>query len=162
VGLTINQKIPIDKLPTWDGGGKTLLDYLDEMDALASDNQFIAIQLARTAHFGFTSAAKSWWQSLPADARRYAQQSWECFVVAIHQHFMNPRWLRERKDEYADMEFRQTGHTSETPKMFFQRRIKYFRRLNPNDPPGLWEEVQSILISAPLEWHIYFARFQTL
>lgn len=90
-----------------------LLDYLAKMDMLASDNPTMAGQLAHTGHFTLKDAALSWWQSLAPDIIRYAQTDWVCFIYMyiIHQHFITPRWMRDRCEEYADMVFQQSGHT---------------------------------------------------
>ncbi|KAJ7740965.1 hypothetical protein DFH07DRAFT_699284, partial [Mycena maculata] len=144
----LNRKLNLERVPEWDGHGKTAIEYLCDMAELVRLSPQMVVDLGALK---FKGRAASWWRTLPTHVRSYLGQSWEFLLHAIQAHFLNANWLQERRREWEEMQFRQHGHEQEWPLDFLQRRELYHVFLYPDEEDGV-QVVDHLLQTAPDVW----------
>ncbi|KAJ3730731.1 hypothetical protein C8R42DRAFT_551652, partial [Lentinula raphanica] len=149
----LNNKIQMSDLPSWDGNGKTLIDYLIRMYELASRSELLARGLGIWAPDYLKGTARSWWLTIPQSERSFLNGSWWRVDECIRAHFIDKSWLAERTLEFDSIRFRSSEHKSESPLAFIQRRNHYATFLYPYSKPE--DEplfVTRLLSTAPPSW----------
>ncbi|THU86679.1 hypothetical protein K435DRAFT_590348, partial [Dendrothele bispora CBS 962.96] len=120
-----NPKISMSVIPSWDGKGENLIDYVISMNELAEKSVSLSQGLATWAPSKWSGKAKDWWEALTPPAQEYFRQDWPKLLTGIRNFFMNSEWKAFRKKEFEDMVFRQRGYGSETPVQYIQRHKRY-------------------------------------
>ncbi|KAG6905742.1 hypothetical protein DXG01_000981 [Tephrocybe rancida] len=90
---TLNRKINISNLPTWDGEGETIIAYFAHMHQFARLGVKIRQALAEVALQKWTGAASDWWDALPPDSQDAICTDWDIMLLALWQQFMNDEWI---------------------------------------------------------------------
>lgn len=147
----MNPKINLSNLPSWDGDGKTIIDYLSEMSGFARLGDRMQCGMAQMASHKWSGRAKKWWEALPIVEQTFFSQHWFYMLAALRNQFLDETWVRDCTQEFEEMRFRQLRHQKETPKDFVQRRIRYHNFLFPGDADGRGA-VARILRTQPVEW----------
>ncbi|KJA22879.1 hypothetical protein HYPSUDRAFT_121746, partial [Hypholoma sublateritium FD-334 SS-4] len=147
----MNPKINMSSLPSWDGRGKTVIDYLSEMAGFYRLGARMQRGMAQMASHKWTGRAKRWWEALPSMEQEFFSQHWDYMLAAIRNQFLDETWVRDRTQEFEEMRFRQSVHSKESPEEFVQRRIRYHSFLFPGDADGR-SAVARVLRTQPVEW----------
>ncbi|KAJ3726727.1 hypothetical protein C8R42DRAFT_533405, partial [Lentinula raphanica] len=109
-------------IPSWDGDGKALIDYLLRMYELASRSELLARGLGTWAPDHLTGTARSWWLTIPQPEKEYLLETWWHMDNFIRASFMDRSWVTDRTLEFDAIRFRQHDHKNESPLAFIQRR----------------------------------------
>jgi hypothetical protein len=123
-------------VPSWNGHGKTVIEYLSSVAELVRLSPQMVVDLGAMAPLKFTDRAQKWWQTQTVEFRNSVSQSWILLYKAIQVHFLNEIWVQKRTAEWEEMRFRQKGHENEWPLDFVQRRILYHMFLFPDELDG--------------------------
>ncbi|KIY62094.1 hypothetical protein CYLTODRAFT_336630, partial [Cylindrobasidium torrendii FP15055 ss-10] len=151
----LNRKIPSPKLPSWDGEGSTLIDYLVQMGKLARLGPTMVADLGAMAPTTFKGKAEAWWENMVSPAAKiYYSQDWTLMCDLLRERWMHKKWRMRREEEYDSIRFRQKGHEEENPTAFVHRRLRLFVWLHPTitDGPHM---VRMIMRNAPASWDFY-------
>ncbi|THU86040.1 hypothetical protein K435DRAFT_586315, partial [Dendrothele bispora CBS 962.96] len=148
----LNEKINLNLIPKWDGKGDTLIDYLVAMSELAEKGQRLSQDLATWASEGWTGDVRNWWLSHSPETRSYLRSDWSNLLEGICDYFMNQNWMAARRKEFADMTFRNRGHSLETPVQFVQRRKRIAMVIYPEDASNHAMMIDYILRNIPESW----------
>jgi hypothetical protein len=126
-------------VPTWNGHGKMVIEYLSSVAELVRLSPQMVVNLGAMAPLKFTDRAQKWWQTQTLEFCNSVSQSWILLYKAIQVHFLNEIWVQKRTAEWEEMRFRQKGHENEWPLDFVQRWILYhmFLFLNELDGPSV-------------------------
>ncbi|KII88838.1 hypothetical protein PLICRDRAFT_175102 [Plicaturopsis crispa FD-325 SS-3] len=108
---------------------------------LARQSPALSHDVARFGWTRWTGSAKTWWNAMTHDAKNYLEQDWSLLLAAIIKQFLGDKWLQDKGSEFAEMRFWDSGHASESPVDFLQRKIRLYRLENPSvsftlQPPG--------------------------
>lgn len=144
-------KIKFSDVPTWDGNGDTILDWLDDLNLIANLSQSVYNDLGLIAPLRLTDAAKRWFNALDPPQQRCAQQNWGSFKLAVSAYFMNPQWFSRMTARTLLMRYRQKGHEQELPSDYFHRKVRMIKAVFVQTPS---ETVMEIMNSAPPHWSI--------
>ncbi|THU89065.1 hypothetical protein K435DRAFT_619841, partial [Dendrothele bispora CBS 962.96] len=148
----LNEKINLSLIPSWDGKGDTLIDYLVTMNELAEKGPRLSQDLATWASEGWSSDVKNWWLSHSPETRGYLRTNWSMLLEGICDYFMNQNWMAARRKEFTDMTFRNQGHSLETPVQFVQRRKRIAIVIYPEDADNHTMMIDYILRNIPESW----------
>ncbi|THU79202.1 hypothetical protein K435DRAFT_594815, partial [Dendrothele bispora CBS 962.96] len=66
-----NPKISTSIIPSWDGEGKNLIDYIITMNKIAEKSEQLSQGLAVWALSKWSAKAKDWWEALSLASRQY-------------------------------------------------------------------------------------------
>ncbi|THU98101.1 hypothetical protein K435DRAFT_596588, partial [Dendrothele bispora CBS 962.96] len=139
-------------IPSWDGEGETLIDYIITMNEIAEKSEQLSQGLAVWAPSKWSAKAKDWWEALSPASRQFLRQDWNKLLLGIRDFFMNTEWKAHRKMEFEDMTFRQKGHSLESPVQYIQRRKRYAIILyNASENEGS-TLITIILYNIPSSW----------
>lgn len=144
----LNPKLNVSVVPEWDSKDEMVIDYIVFMAYLASFSDKMRKDIAQMAPSKFTDRARRWWTTLPSLLHVEYSQDWDHLLDAIRRHFLTKTWLTERRREFDAMTFRQTGHRSEEPIDFFQRRILHHSFIYADSVDGP-EAVDHITFNQP-------------
>ncbi|THU96577.1 hypothetical protein K435DRAFT_664182, partial [Dendrothele bispora CBS 962.96] len=148
----LNEKINLSLIPSWDGKGDTLIDYLVTMNELAEKGPRLSQDLATWASEGWSGDVKNWWLSHSPETRGYLRTNWSTLLEGICDYFMNQNWMAARRKEFTDMTFRNRGHSLETPVQFVQRRKRIAIVIYPEDADNHAMMIDYILRNIPESW----------
>ncbi|KII82692.1 hypothetical protein PLICRDRAFT_120454, partial [Plicaturopsis crispa FD-325 SS-3] len=149
--VCVNPRFHMKVLPKWDGTDDSTLDYISSATDLARQSPALSHDVARFGWTRWTGSAKTWWNAMTHDAKNYLEQDWSLLLAAIIKQFLGDKWLQDKGSEFAEMRFRDSGHASESPVDFLQRKIRLYRLLyNPRG--GGSNELHAILRNTPVEW----------
>jgi hypothetical protein len=138
-------------VPSWNGHGKTVIEYLSSIVELVCLSPQMVVDLGAMAPLKFTDRAQKWWQTQTVEFCNLVSQSWILLYKAIQVHFLNEIWVQKRTAEWEEMCFCQKGHENEWPLDFVQRRILYHMFLFPNELDGP-SVIAHLLRNAPDVW----------
>ena len=147
----MNFKINLTSLPSWDGIGTSVIDYLAEMAGFQRLREQMAVSMAQIATQRWTDRAKKWWEALPVDEQTFFSSHWDHMLIGIRYHFLDDTWVRARMQECEEMRFRQSGHYKETPSDFIHRHIRHHSILHPNELDGP-NAISRLLRTQPVAW----------
>ncbi|KAG6905492.1 hypothetical protein DXG01_002407, partial [Tephrocybe rancida] len=133
----VSHKINATSIPSWDGGGDTIIEYISAM--------------ARFARLEMVWKSIELVGRLPTGAQDYLATNWQVMLVGLRYQFLDAEWLKDRTKEFEEMQFRQFGHRKEWPIDFIQRRIQLSSILYPEQDDGP-TVVDRILWTIPSEW----------
>ncbi|KAJ3753432.1 hypothetical protein EV360DRAFT_87801 [Lentinula raphanica] len=140
-------------IPSWDGDGKALIDYLVWMNELASRSELLARGLGTWAPDHLTGTTRNWWLTIPPTEKDYLLETWWHLDEFMRASFMDRGWITDRPLEFDSMRFRQSDHKNESPVAFIQRRNHYATFLHPlasaEEEPLF---VAHLLSTAPPSW----------
>ncbi|KJA15702.1 hypothetical protein HYPSUDRAFT_148713 [Hypholoma sublateritium FD-334 SS-4] len=149
----INNKINLNHIPSWDGRGESIIDYISEMSSYAILGDKMNIGIGKIAPLKWTGSARAWWDAIPILDRRFYGQNWDSLLVALQWYYMNDTWTQQRDQEFQEMKFRQKDHHNEQPVEFLQRRIRYHSFLHPTETDGP-TAIARVLRTQPPEWGV--------
>ncbi|TRM56392.1 hypothetical protein BD626DRAFT_358343, partial [Schizophyllum amplum] len=139
-------------IPSWDGKGTTLIDYIIKMCELAHLSDEMKVSLAQWGPLNWKGDALSWWLTLPIDSRNTVSASWDTFFATIRHRWMTEDWMQDRRKDFEAMEFRKGWeHTQELPRTFLQRRVRIAAVIFPQLGDS-WLLVYEVLRTIPPEW----------
>lgn len=147
----MSHKLNLSHLPSWDGEGTSVIDYIASMAVLARLSEPMKIGIARLAAQKWTGPAQRWWMSITPDEQMWFSQDWDYMVWGIRGQFLDHAWFRAREREFEEMKFRSRGLDEETPVDFMHRRIRYHSFLFSEDDDGP-AAISRILRTMPVEW----------
>ncbi|KAJ3765895.1 hypothetical protein FB446DRAFT_602541, partial [Lentinula raphanica] len=149
----LNNKLQLSDIPSWDGNGKTLIEYLIRMYELASRSELLARGLGIWAPDSLKDTARSWWLTIPQADRNFLTTSWWHIDECLRAHFIDKAWIADRTLEFEMIRFRSEEHRGESPVAFIQRRNHYASFLYPYS--HIEEEpmfIARLLSTAPPSW----------
>ncbi|EJD33876.1 hypothetical protein AURDEDRAFT_177057 [Auricularia subglabra TFB-10046 SS5] len=149
--LTIDLKVKVESLPTWDGSDDNALQYFDALNewARAGRNGDLIHQLPEAAPLRWTGNLKMWWSNQMGALRVEMQRDYFAFLSGLRRNWLLGTWLEERSIEFAAMHYRQRGHRDDDPFQYMNRRVFLARVLYDLDPHAM---VKQVLVKMPLEW----------
>ncbi|KZT30105.1 hypothetical protein NEOLEDRAFT_1055097, partial [Neolentinus lepideus HHB14362 ss-1] len=134
-----------------DGGDHTVISYFAEVSDLVCMGGTIATDLGMALPLKFTGRARRWWLAEAESARVFMSLSWTNLAWAIRHSFLGPQWMEARRNEFESMRFRQSGHSSERPIAYIQRRIMYARMVLELQGEDL--SPTTFMQNGPAEWN---------
>ncbi|EJD43085.1 hypothetical protein AURDEDRAFT_167762 [Auricularia subglabra TFB-10046 SS5] len=151
VGLTVDLRIKIDALPSWDGDEHSALKYFSLLNewARAGLSGDLFHQLPLVAPLRWSGLVYTWWSHLSADLRTQLQQDFGSFILGIREYYLSSRWAEERRAEFVSMHFCQRGHSDETPFEYINRCVFLARVLYDLGPLKMLHEVMA---NTPPQW----------
>ncbi|EPS97052.1 hypothetical protein FOMPIDRAFT_1096007, partial [Fomitopsis schrenkii] len=138
-------------VPTWNGDVAALVDWIHDMETLATISEQMSRKLAAIAPQRFRGRVRDWWSLLPPEHRRSLMQDWHTLRAAIISHFVTTRFHQELIDTYDRQRFRQKGHEKESPSDFVYRRLRHFRTLY-EEGAAETKEIRAVMRNAPAMW----------
>src|SRR5258706_8354668 len=145
------KKIKVSDIPTWDGNGDTILDWLDYLNHISYLNLRVYNDLGLIAPLRLTDAAERWFYALDPPQQQYIQQNWGNFRRALSTYFMNPQWFNRMKARTLRMRYGQKGHEQELPSDYFHRKLRMIQEVFVQTPS---ETIMEIMNGAPRYWSI--------
>ncbi|KAG6914376.1 hypothetical protein DXG01_000712 [Tephrocybe rancida] len=147
----VSCKINATSIPSWDGGGDTIIEYISAMAQFARLGAQVHQGLGQIAPQKWSGRALNWWDALPTGAQDYLATDWQVMLIGLCYQFLDAEWLKDRTKEFEEMQFRQFGHRKEWPINFIQQRIRLSSILYPEQDDGP-TVVDRILRTIPSEW----------
>ncbi|KAJ7084573.1 hypothetical protein B0H15DRAFT_951453 [Mycena belliarum] len=150
---TIEPKLKLESLPTWDGNYDTAVEYFWDVGQLAS----LLGWLPQALGFWLPSRLKAGspvqrWFSIQSSARQADMRShYMNYLRAIKERYLGKKWQLLMNIEYENQSFRQAGHERESPQSFLGRRVQWTRMLANADDGGPLE-VFLVMRKAPIRW----------
>lgn len=149
----INNKFNLNHIPSWEGRGESIIDYISEMSSYAILGDKMNIGIGKIAPLKWTGSARAGWDAIPILDRRFYGQNWDSLLVALQWYYMNDTWTQQRDQEFQEMKFQQKDHYNEQPVEFLQRRIRYHSFLHPTETDGP-TAIARVLRTQPPEWGV--------
>ncbi|KAJ7704219.1 hypothetical protein B0H14DRAFT_3526732 [Mycena olivaceomarginata] len=153
IAPTIEPKLKLQDLPTWDGDHDTAIKYFWDVSQRAHLGGDIPQALGYWLGMRLTadSPVQIWYASLPGEQQATMRSHWILYLQAIKDMYLGRTWQRKMNRQYEVQRFRQKGHESETPQAFVARRTMWTRMLVISDNGGAGE-VYHIMEKAPVSW----------
>jgi hypothetical protein len=150
---TIDVKLKLADLPSWDGEHDTAVKYFFDVSQKASLGGMIPELLGQWLGMRLEegSAVQAWYAGLPGDKQSEMRRHYIFFLQAIKEHYLGRVWQRKMNREYEMQRFRQRGHDTEMPRGYLGRRIMWTRMLVVADEGGPGE-VHHVMEKAPISW----------
>ncbi|KAF8144731.1 hypothetical protein K438DRAFT_1945360 [Mycena galopus ATCC 62051] len=140
---TIDVKLKLADLPTWDGDHDSAVKYFWDVSQKAALGGLIPEMLG--------SPVQVWYSGLPGIQQAVMRRHYLLYLQAIKEHDLGNSWQMRMNSEYKRQRFRQRGHERETPRAFIGRRIMWTRMLVASDDGGPLE-VWHVMEKAPVSW----------
>jgi hypothetical protein len=151
VVLTINPKLKLHDLPTWDGNHDTAISYFWDVAQRANLGgdipQALGFWLGMRLVEG--SPIQVWYAGLPRAQQTLMCSHWILYLQTIKEMYLGRTWQRKMNRIYELQRFRQKGHESELPQAYMSRRAMFTRMLVVSDDGGP-AEVYHIMEKAPI------------
>ncbi|KAF8185077.1 hypothetical protein K438DRAFT_1452286, partial [Mycena galopus ATCC 62051] len=150
---TIEPKLKVESLPTWDGSHATAIDYFWAVGELANLRGWMPVALGfwLPTHLVLNSDVQLWFSHLPISRQDEMRSHYLLYFEGIRDKFLGKRWLMTVNAEFDMQRFHQRGHEDEMPQRFIGRRIRSIRLLANTDDGGP-AEVFLIMKVAPIKW----------
>lgn len=146
-----DKRIKISEVPTWDGNGDTMLDWLDTLNHIAARGAEVFYDLGIIAPLRLTDAAQRWYNALPQMTQHAIQADWGEFKLALSTFFMNDQWYDRMKSKILRARYRQKGHESENPIDYFHRKLRMIQEVFQLSAS---ETILEIMTGAPKYWSV--------
>ncbi|KAJ7186969.1 hypothetical protein C8R46DRAFT_1024936 [Mycena filopes] len=150
---TIDVKLKLNDLPSWDGNHDTAVKYFWDVSQKASLGGTVPELLGAWLGMRLVegSSVQVWFASLPGAVQSGMRTHYIAFLGAIKEHFLGRTWQRKMNRDYELQRFRQSGFETETPSAYVGRRIMWTRLLVQSDDGGPGE-VYHVMEKAPVAW----------
>ncbi|KAJ7982893.1 hypothetical protein DFH06DRAFT_1266550 [Mycena polygramma] len=150
---TIDVKLKLADLPTWDGNHETAVKYFFEVAQKANLGGTIPELLGQWLGMRLKegSEVQEWYAGLPGDIQAESRRHYITYLQVIKEHYLGRPWQRRMNREYELQRFRQKGFEDEKPRAYIGRRIMWTRMLVATDDGGPGE-VYHIMEKAPVSW----------
>ena len=122
-GFRFDKRIKLSEIPTWDGNGDTLLEWLNTLNHISSRSLEIFQDLGQVTPLRLTEAAQRWFNALPQRRQFDIQLNWGEFKLALSTFFMTDQWYAHMKSMILRARYRQKGHESEMPINYFHQKL---------------------------------------
>ncbi|KAF7974147.1 hypothetical protein HWV62_13251 [Athelia sp. TMB] len=148
-GYHFDLKLKPESIPEWDGNEDKLARWIDKVNSIAKRSVDVHRELGAIVPRRLTSAAETWYYSIPSEHREYMEESWSTLRTAIGNYWMNHQWLERQKIRATTTRFRDSGNSRETPSEYVVRKLDLIRLVfNFTDT----ECIQMIMNEAPSSW----------
>ncbi|KAF8174358.1 hypothetical protein K438DRAFT_1609802 [Mycena galopus ATCC 62051] len=150
---TIDVKLKLADLPTWDGDHDSAVKYFWDVSQKAALGGLIPEMLGQWLGMRLVegSPVQVWYSGLPGIQQAVMRRHYLLYLQAIKEHYLGNSWQRRMNSEYERQRFRQRGHETETPRAYIGRRIMWTRMLVASDDGGPLE-VWHVMEKAPVSW----------
>lgn len=119
-----DQKLKPNIIPTWDGNGDTLSDWIIAVDDLANYGPSVYAELGQIIPTRLRSDAATWFWSLPKQTRRDSMYNWGTMQQKICEFWMSRHWLDRQKVHANKANYRELDFSKETPVQYVIRKLK--------------------------------------
>ena len=113
-----DRKLKQDIIPTWDGDGDTLGDWLTTISALASRGKTMYTELGQIVPMRLKGHASIWFWSLNLHIQKEAMHSWGTLKHKICEFYMNRSWMDKQKVRANRASYCKSGYSQETPVLY--------------------------------------------
>ncbi|KAJ6469236.1 hypothetical protein DFH09DRAFT_1111217 [Mycena vulgaris] len=150
---TIDVKLKLTDLPTWDGNHDTAVKYFWDVAQMASLGGTVPQMLGYWLGMRFEdgSPVQVWYAGRSGLEQAEMRRHYIFFLQAIKDDYLGRTWQRRMNRVYELQRFRQKGFESESPQAFVGRRVMWVRMLISTDDGGPGE-VYHIMEKAPVSW----------
>ncbi|KAG6913659.1 hypothetical protein DXG01_005284, partial [Tephrocybe rancida] len=99
----VSCKINATSIPSWDGGGDTIIKYISAMARFARLGARVLQGLGQIAPQKWSGRALNWWDALPIGAQDYLVTNWQVMLVGLCYQFLDAKWLKDWTKEFEEM-----------------------------------------------------------
>ena len=145
-----DRKLKQDIVPTWDGNGDTLGDWLTTVGDLSDRGKTMYTELGQIVPHRLRGDAATWFWSLDKSVRRDSMHSWGTIRHKICEFFMNRMWMDKQKVRANKASYRESGYSQESPVQYVIRKLKLLRLVYEYTDSQLIVEIMS---TAPRYWN---------
>ncbi|KIM21600.1 hypothetical protein M408DRAFT_29423, partial [Serendipita vermifera MAFF 305830] len=150
----VDDKIKQVDLPGWDGHDNTVIEYICDINELASDSYTLWKQLGKKAPGRFTKMAKDWWRSLSPREQKDCKKNWSHLRAAIIEQWFTPQFIVNQNEKAMKMKFRDSSKPNEIPLSFYYRKLRALQFAMPYATDSML--IQEIIKTMPQKWLRYF------
>lgn len=155
----IDGKLRPEFLPSWNGDGDTAVDYFVRVHELAAMGGQMPEHLGRWlwTRFEIGSPVHKWYSALASKEKAYMQAHYTHFLAVVRDLWLGVDWQYQQRQNYAEMSFRQAGHSRESPDDFVRRRLILGRMIAmlPTDSSGYVDPAAEVIEASrafPVSW----------
>ena len=145
-----DRKLKPEIIPTWDGNGDTLGDWLISVGDLADRGPTVYTELGQIVPTRLRGDASTWFWSLHQQVRRSAMHSWGTLLQKICEFWMSRSWLDKQKVRANKATYREAGHEQESPVQYVIRKLKLLQLVYEYSDSQL---IIEIMATAPRYWN---------
>lgn len=127
-----DRKLKPEIIPTWDGNGDQLGDWLISVGDLADQGTTIYTELGQIVPMRFKGDASTWFWSLGQQARCAAMHSWGTLHRKICEFWMSCSWSDKQKVRANKATYRESIHSQESLVQYVIQKLKLLQLVDMN------------------------------